>query len=55
MDATTTTTSQLITCDGCGTEVPLAESFYVDGAGQLCITACTSPMPERLIAIQPPF
>ena len=55
MDATTTTPSQLITCDGCGTQVPLADSFYVDGAGQLCTTNCTAPCPEELIGIEPPF
>ena len=55
MDATTTTPTQLITCAGCGTQVPIADSFYVDGAGQLCTTACTTPMPEELIGIEPPF
>ena len=46
MDATTTTATQLITCDGCGTQVPFADSYYVDGAGQLCTTNCTTPIPE---------
>ena len=55
MDATTTTPSQLITCDGCGTQVPFADSYYVDGAGQLCTANCTTPMPEELIGIEPPF
>jgi len=55
MDATTTTGTQLITCDGCGTQVPLADSFYVDGAGQLCTASCTSPLPEALVGIAPPF
>ena len=55
MDATTTTGTQLITCDGCGTQVPIADSYYVDGAGQLCITTCTTPMPENLKDIEPPF
>ena len=55
MDATTTTPSQLITCDDCGARVPLAESFYVDGAGQLCATTCTSPLPQELLGIEPTF
>ena len=37
------------------TRVPYADSFYVDGAGQLCITTCTTPMPENLKDIEPPF
>ena len=53
MDATTTP-SQLITCAGCGTQVPITDSFYVDGAGQLCITTCTAPCPQELIDIAPP-
>jgi hypothetical protein len=55
MDATTTTETQLITCDGCGTQVPFADTYYVDGAGQLCTTTCIEPMPEALIGIEPPF
>ena len=55
MDATTTTPSQLITCDGCGTQVPYTDSYYVDGAGQLCTVTCTTPMPEDLTDIEPPF
>jgi hypothetical protein len=55
MNATTTTVTQLITCDGCGTHIPAADTYYVDGAGQLCTTTCTTPMPEELIGIQPPF
>lgn len=55
MDATTTTGTQLITCDGCGTQVPSAGTYYVDGAGQLCTTTCTPPMPAELIGIEPPF
>jgi len=55
MDAATTTLSHLITCDGCGTQVPLTDSFYVDGAGQLCTASCTAPMPEELAGIEPPF
>jgi hypothetical protein len=55
MDATTTTTTQLTTCDGCGTQVPHAETLYVDGAGQLCTTNCTSPIPAELTGIKPPF
>ena len=55
MDATTTTCTQLITCDGCGTQVPIADSYYVDGAGQLCTATCTTPMPEDLTDIEPPF
>ena len=31
--------------------VPFTESRYVDGAGQLC----TSPLPEWVIGIEPPF
>ena len=48
MDATTTTAIQLITCDGCGTQVPYTDSYYVDGAGQLCTANCTTPIPEGL-------
>jgi hypothetical protein len=55
MDATTTTATQLTTCDGCGTQVPSDDTYYVDGAGQLCTTTCTTPMPEVLIGIEPPF
>ena len=55
MDATTTTPTQLITCDGCGTQVPSADTYYVDGAGQLCTPTCTSPLPEALVGIAPPF
>jgi hypothetical protein len=55
MDATTTTPIQLITCDGCGTQVPRADSYYVDGAGQLCTTTCTTPIPADLDGIEPPF
>jgi hypothetical protein len=55
VDATTTTDTQLTTCDGCGTHVPVADTYYVDGAGQLCTTTCTSPMPRELIGIEPPF
>jgi hypothetical protein len=54
MNATTTLT-QLITCDGCGTQVPTTSTYYVDGAGQLCTTNCTTPMPEELIGLDPPF
>ena len=55
MDATPTTPSQLITCDGCGTEIHFADTYYVDGAGQLCTATCTSPMPAGLAGIEPPF
>jgi hypothetical protein len=55
MDATTTTGTQLITCDGCSTQVPYADTYYVDGAGQLCTTNCTNPMPAELTDIEPPF
>ena len=55
MDTTTTTPTQLITCDGCGTQTPLADTYYVDGAGQLCTTTCTSPLPRELLGIVPPF
>jgi hypothetical protein len=54
MDATTTTLTQLTTCDGCGTRVPSADTYYVDGAGQLCTTTCTTAMPQELIGITPP-
>jgi len=30
-------------------------TYYVDGAGQLCTTTCTTPMPEELKDIDPPF
>ena len=34
---------------------PLADTYYVDGAGQLCTTTCTSPLPRELLGIEPPF
>jgi hypothetical protein len=37
------------------THAPFTESLYVDGAGQLCTTTCTSPLPEWVIGIEPPF
>jgi hypothetical protein len=55
MDATTTTPTQLTTCDSCGTRITQSGTLYVDGAGQLCTTTCTSPLPEALVGIQPPF
>jgi recombinational DNA repair protein (RecF pathway) len=55
MDATTTSVNQLIICAGCGTQVPIAESFYVDGAGQLCTTNCSPSIPVDLGDIEPPF
>jgi hypothetical protein len=51
MDATTSTPTQLNTCDGCGALVPHAGTIYVDGAGQLCTTSCTTPMPAELTDI----
>jgi hypothetical protein len=55
MDATTSTPTQLTTCDRCGTLIPHADTLYVDGAGQLCTTTCTTPIPAELTGIQPPF
>ena len=55
MDATTTTPTELITCDGCGTQVRIADSFYVDGAGQRCTASCTTPIPADLDGMEPPF
>jgi hypothetical protein len=55
MNATTTPPTQLTTCDGCGTLIPAASALYVDGAGQLCTTTCTTPIPAELAGIQPPF
>ncbi len=55
MDITASSPSELITCDGCGTQVPFADTYYVDGAGQLCTTTCTTPMPAGLESIEPPF
>jgi recombinational DNA repair protein (RecF pathway) len=55
MNATTTTPTQLTTCDGCGTQTPTTSTYYVDGAGQLCTTTCTSSMPAELTGIEPPF
>jgi hypothetical protein len=51
----TATTTQLTTCDGCGTQIPTTDTYYVDGAGQLCTSTCTTPMPVELIGIEPPF
>ena len=55
MAATTTTPTRLITCDGCGTQVPYTDTYYVDGAGQLCTVTCTAPTPECVTDIEPPF
>ena len=55
MDATTTSINQLITCDGCGTQIPYTDTYYVDGAGQLCTAKCTTPLSEDLVGIEPPF
>ena len=43
MDVTATSPTDLITCAGCGAHVPFTESFYVDGAGQLCTATCAAP------------
>jgi hypothetical protein len=55
MDAITTSPTPLTTCDGCGTQVLLSGTLYVDGAGQLCTATCTTPMPAELAGIVPPF
>ena len=55
MDVTVTSPASLIICAGCGAHVPFTESFYVDGAGQLCTTTCTAPLPEWALTIKPPF
>jgi hypothetical protein len=55
MDATTSP-SETITCakPWCGTLTTLAGSIYIDGLGQVCQN-CTSPLPEGLEDIDPPF
>lgn len=55
MDITASSPSELITCDGCGAQVPFADSYYVDGAGQLCTANCTNPLPRWITDIEPPF
>ena len=55
MDVTLSSPVELIICAGCGTQVPLRESFYVDGAGQLCTANCTSPLPGWATGIEAPF
>jgi hypothetical protein len=55
MDINIFSPAELITCAGCRTLVPFAESLYVDGAGQLCIANCTGPIPEWATGIEPPF
>jgi hypothetical protein len=55
MDTTLSTPDNLITCTGCGTLVPFGESLYVDGSGQLCTASCTTPIPEWVTGIEPPF
>jgi len=55
MDATTSP-SDTITCakPGCGTLTTLADSTYIDGLGQVC-PSCTTPLPEGLEDLDPPF
>ncbi len=55
MDVTVTSPTGLITCAECGAHVPFTDSYYVDGAGQLCTANCTSPLPEWATGIEPPF
>lgn len=55
MDTTASSPADQITCAGCGTLVPFEESFYVDGAGQLCTANCTTSLPEWATGIEPPF
>jgi hypothetical protein len=52
----TTPASDLVTCARaeCAARVPVAETTYVDGAGQLC-ASCTGPVPEWLYEIEPPY
>ena len=55
MDITASSPSELITCASCGAQVPFADSYYVDGAGQLCTATCTNPLPRWITDIEPPF
>ena len=55
MDTTTHPTDS-ITCTkpGCGNVTTLAESFYIDGCGQVC-PGCAGPLPAWWDDIDPPF
>jgi hypothetical protein len=52
----TAPTAEIITCarPGCETRVPLAESGYIDGCGQVCLS-CLGPVPAWFSEIEPPF
>jgi hypothetical protein len=49
----TTSPFDVITCakPGCGNTTTLAESYYIDGCGQVC-PACAGPHPDDR---EPPF
>lgn len=51
-----TATPETITCakPGCGAVTTVAESFYIDGCGQVC-PACSGYTPGWLYEIDPPF
>jgi hypothetical protein len=51
----TTATTEVITCakPGCGNTATLAESGYIDGCGQVCLT-CFGPI-EQDDHGEPPF
>lgn len=51
-----TATTHLVTCaiPTCAALVPVAESTYVDGAGQVC-AQCIGPLPDWMYEIEPPF
>lgn len=53
MHLTASTTDTTITCGQCGTTVPVSQSVYVDGGGQMCVTCF--PEPSGLEGIEPPF
>jgi hypothetical protein len=48
--------SGIITCakPGCGNVTTLAESGYIDGCGQVCLS-CFGPDPEWCRDLEPPF
>lgn len=56
MDTSPSDLSGTITCakPGCGNVTTLAESGYIDGCGQVCLS-CFGPDPEWCRDLEPPF
>ena len=53
MHLTASTTDTTISCGQCHTAVPVSQSVYVDGGGQMCVICF--PEPPGLEDIEPPF